>query len=169
MLTSSFCPFSGPVVNRKQLRRFLKTDQNEKRSDEALGVQNSPLVAAFNDTKNTSEEALKAKMTSQEKPECVEMPPELCLKLGFPASVIRSAYLLPSVMYRLKSVMLASQLRQSIHAPKIPVMTVSPSLLSFCAVLVSCWVSYHMSMACFDSKRFSAFDILCSIFRYLRN
>lgn len=129
----------------------------------------SPLVAAFDDIKNTSEEVLKANMISQEKPECVEMPPELCLNLGFPASVIRSAYLLPSVMYRLKSVMLASQLRQSIHAPKIPVMTVSPSLLSFWAVLVSCWVSYFMSMACFGDKKFSAFDILCSVFHYLRN
>jgi hypothetical protein len=54
----------------------------------------------------------------------VEMPPELCLVLGFPAAVIRSAYWVPSVMHRIKAAVLASQLRRLIHAPRIPVMEV---------------------------------------------
>jgi len=54
----------------------------------------------------------------------VEMPPELCVVLGFSAAVIRSAYWVPSVMHRVKAAVLASQLRRSIQAPKIPVMEV---------------------------------------------
>jgi hypothetical protein len=57
------------------------------------------------------------------------MPPELCIVLGLSPSVVRSAYLIPSVMNRLYSVMLASQLRHSIQTaapqtPTIPVMRV---------------------------------------------
>lgn len=54
----------------------------------------------------------------------VEMPPELCLVLGFSAAVIRSAYWVPSVMHRIKTAVLACQLRRSIRAPRIPVMEV---------------------------------------------
>nr|AJA90780.1 Dicer-like 3 [Pinus canariensis] len=58
------------------------------------------------------------------RPNCIEMPPELCLNLGVPNSVIRSLYLVPSVMHRMASLMLATQLRQEIqecsNCPFIP-------------------------------------------------
>lgn len=52
----------------------------------------------------------------------VELPPELCLDLRVPSIVIRSLYLLPSVMYRLNSLVLAGQLGKIIRAerPKCP-------------------------------------------------
>nr|AJA90756.1 Dicer-like 3 [Cycas revoluta] len=57
----------------------------------------------------------------------VELPPELCLYLGVSGSVIRSLYFIPSVMHRLTSLMLASQLRKAIREerPKCPLVPVT--------------------------------------------
>ncbi|KAF7134712.1 hypothetical protein RHSIM_Rhsim08G0003600 [Rhododendron simsii] len=44
----------------------------------------------------------------------VHMPPELLVSIEVPISVIKSLYLLPSVMHRVESLMLASQLREEI-------------------------------------------------------
>ncbi|XP_057844127.2 endoribonuclease Dicer homolog 3a isoform X2 [Cryptomeria japonica] len=49
------------------------------------------------------------------KPNYIELPAELCLNLGVPSSVIRSLYLIPSVMHRMSNLMLASQLREEIQ------------------------------------------------------
>lgn len=45
----------------------------------------------------------------------VRMPPEILVSIDFQVDVLRSCYLLPSVMYRLESLMLASQLREEIN------------------------------------------------------
>lgn len=45
----------------------------------------------------------------------VHMPPELLVTMDVPRSVIKSMYLLPSLMHRLESLMLASQLREEIN------------------------------------------------------
>jgi endoribonuclease Dicer len=44
----------------------------------------------------------------------VHMPPELLIRIDVSREVLRSFYLLPSVMHRLESLMLASQLREEI-------------------------------------------------------
>ncbi|KAF6156089.1 hypothetical protein GIB67_007464 [Kingdonia uniflora] len=44
----------------------------------------------------------------------VHMPPELLISINVPLSVIKSFYLLPSLMHRLESLMLANQLREEI-------------------------------------------------------
>lgn len=50
-----------------------------------------------------------------EKPRCyAHMPPELLASIDVSHEVLRSFYLLPSIMYRLESLMLASQLREEI-------------------------------------------------------
>lgn len=43
------------------------------------------------------------------------MPPELLVSINVPRAVLKSLYLLPSLMHRLESLMLASQLRKEIH------------------------------------------------------
>jgi len=60
----------------------------------------------------------------------VELPPELCLDLGVQSFIIRSLYLLPSVMYRLNSLVLARQLGKVIteERPKCPF--IPPELVS---------------------------------------
>jgi len=44
----------------------------------------------------------------------VHMPPELLIPLDLPVDVLRVFYLFPSLMHRLESLMLASQLRSEI-------------------------------------------------------
>lgn len=46
----------------------------------------------------------------------IRMPPELLATIGVPRTVIKSIYLLPSIMHRLESLMLATQLRREIAA-----------------------------------------------------
>lgn len=68
----------------------------------------------------------KRKSTYIEKPlNNVFMPPELLIHVDFPIDVLKALYLLPSVMHRMESLMLASQLRQEISSqfsyPCVPV------------------------------------------------
>ncbi|CAL9771823.1 unnamed protein product, partial [Musa acuminata subsp. burmannicoides] len=44
----------------------------------------------------------------------VHMPPELLVDIDVPYEVLKSFYLLPSLMYRVESLMLACQLRKEI-------------------------------------------------------
>lgn len=44
----------------------------------------------------------------------VNMPPEVLVRVDIPLEVLKSFYLLPSLMYRLESLMLASQLRKEL-------------------------------------------------------
>ncbi|KAH9301174.1 hypothetical protein KI387_012757, partial [Taxus chinensis] len=48
-------------------------------------------------------------------PNYIELPAELCLNLGVSSSIIRSLYLIPSVLHRMNTLMLASQLREEIQ------------------------------------------------------
>ncbi|MCL7031503.1 hypothetical protein MKW94_015389 [Papaver nudicaule] len=47
----------------------------------------------------------------------IHMPPELLVKVGVSLSVLKSFYLLPSLMHRLESLTLANQLREEISSP----------------------------------------------------
>lgn len=63
----------------------------------------------------------KKKETSSKKVErkpydLVRMPPELLVFVDVGLSVIKSVYLLPSIVHRLQSLMLASQLREEINS-----------------------------------------------------
>lgn len=115
-----WCSNDTGEIKRK---KFQKEDVTSgKRSGAGNDVQGKNRVPK--EVKNPAEnEKASTKSTS------VEMPPELCLVLGFSAAVIRSAYWVPSVMYRIKAAVIASQLRRSIHAPRIPVMEVVLLLL----------------------------------------
>ena len=66
----------------------------------------------------------------------VELPPELCLNLDIPSSFMRSLCLLPSVMRRLHSSMLASQLNKAIkierpNCPLVPIQLVITCIMTW--------------------------------------
>nr|AJA90772.1 Dicer-like 3 [Ginkgo biloba] len=65
-------------------------------------------------------------------PNYIELPPELCLNLGVSSSVIRSLYLVPSVMHRMTTLMLGCQLRDEIKdhpsCPSIPASLIMQAL-----------------------------------------
>lgn len=59
----------------------------------------------------------------------VHVPPELLVVIDIPISIIKSIYLLPSMMHRLESLMLASQLREEISCPPDTDFRISSSLI----------------------------------------
>lgn len=69
----------------------------------------------------------------------VELPPELCLDLGVPSLVIRSLYLVPSVMYRLNCLVRAGQLGKVIREerPQCPLIPATLVILCFYINFVS--------------------------------
>lgn len=73
-------------------------------------------------------------MKINKKPQNVaHMPPELLLHIDIPIGVLRSMYLLPSLMYRLESLMLSSQLRKEINnISLVPIHQVNFDPVIFC-------------------------------------
>ncbi|KAI4379952.1 hypothetical protein MLD38_006189 [Melastoma candidum] len=63
-----------------------------------------------------NEEVRKNGTASQKPLNYVHMPPELLLNVDVPLHLMKTFYLLPSVMHRLESLMLASQLRREINS-----------------------------------------------------
>lgn len=120
---------AGKIEGPTGARKMKKIQKTEATLVEARSVEEDFEVYNMKDQANSSlseVEKVVSKATMQST--SVEMPPELCVVLKFSAAIVRSAYWLPSVMHRIKSVVLASQLRRSIDAPKIPVMEVLKAL-----------------------------------------
>ncbi|CAM6082260.1 unnamed protein product [Calypogeia fissa] len=78
-------------------------------------------LLARNSVSGKGKKKLKANAEDAE-PCSVEIPPELCVVLGVSTSVVRSAYLVPSVMHRLEAALAASELRRVIReeTPQCP-------------------------------------------------
>lgn len=73
----------------------------------------------------------------------VHMPPELLIKIDVPISVVKSIYLMPSLMHRLECLMLSSQLRQEInyHTPNFHI---ASSLILEAITTLRCCESFSM-------------------------
>ncbi|KAI3877798.1 hypothetical protein MKW92_013413 [Papaver armeniacum] len=68
----------------------------------------------------------------------IHMPPELLVKVGVSISVLKSFYLLPSLMHRLESLMLANQLREEISCPSGSTLISSTLVLEAITTLRCC-------------------------------
>ncbi|XP_026440926.1 endoribonuclease Dicer homolog 3a-like [Papaver somniferum] len=68
----------------------------------------------------------------------IHMPPELLVKVGVSISVLKSFYLLPSLMHRLESLMLANQLREEISCPSNSTLISSTLVLEAITTLRCC-------------------------------
>ncbi|OAY54204.1 endoribonuclease Dicer homolog 3 isoform X4 [Manihot esculenta] len=71
------------------------------------------------------------------------MPPELLISVDVPIQVLKSFYLLPSLMYRLESLMLASQLRHEIDC-RIPKSYIPSSLMLEAITTLRCCETFSM-------------------------
>lgn len=91
------------------------------------------LLVDFNDEGVTGKSVVKPQMH-------VHMPPELLVTMDVPRSVIKSMYLLPSLMHRLESLMLASQLREEINCDA----QISSSLILEALTTLRCCESFSM-------------------------
>lgn len=74
----------------------------------------------------------------------VHMPPELLVNIDVPIDVIKSLYLLPSMMYRLESLMLASQLRQEINCSNLNIPSSLVCFSPLCFYLIVDLVGYFL-------------------------
>lgn len=73
------------------------------------------LSSKFNFEGNSaSKKSKSANVHIKKAPSTVHMPPELLVHIDVPLDVLKSVYLLPSLMHRMESLMLASQLRKEI-------------------------------------------------------
>ncbi|KAL1188633.1 Endoribonuclease Dicer-like protein [Cardamine amara subsp. amara] len=71
------------------------------------------------------------------------LPPELLVRIDVPRAVLRSIYLLPSVMHRLESLMLASQLREEIGC-SIDNFSISSTLILEAVTTLTCPEEFSM-------------------------
>lgn len=71
------------------------------------------------------------------------LPPELLVRIDVPRSVTKSIYLLPSVMHRLESLMLASQLREEIGCCSVDNFSISSTSVWFFSTLFLSFKSFE--------------------------
>jgi len=76
-------------------------------------------------------------------PAHVHVPPELLYVLEFKRNVLRSLYLLPSLMYRIESLMLSSQLREEIDGQTTKSNINSSLVCSWIKVLIDFYFYFH--------------------------
>ena len=90
----------------------------------------------------------------------IEMPPELCVQMGISTSIVRSAHLVPSVMLRLKWVIIASQLRTSINlSENINVLRILEALTT-----CRCQQSFNLEALEFLGDSFFKYALSCILF-----
>ncbi|GLJ31484.1 hypothetical protein SUGI_0631810 [Cryptomeria japonica] len=111
--TTAQRPF--PSTEDSKPRYDSYTDYSQKKYGKKLKNLNQPILLA-----KQADRPHNFLAKDQQKPivnegKFVELPPELCLNLGVPSSVMRSLYLVPSAMHRLTSLMLASQIHKEIR------------------------------------------------------
>lgn len=113
--SSADSPFDGDTSKYSTF-----TDYYYKKYDILLLQPKQPLLLlkqshnSFNLLVDFNSELYSSKATTPNPYSRVHMPPELLVKIDVPVSVLKGSYLLPSVMHRLESLMLASQLRKEI-------------------------------------------------------
>ncbi|VVB04858.1 unnamed protein product [Arabis nemorensis] len=72
------------------------------------------LLVNFNEDMLVKTESVDGNVRKRKPNIYAHLPPELLVRIDVPRAVLKSIYLLPSVMHRLESLMLASQLREDI-------------------------------------------------------
>uniref|UniRef100_A0A7N0U744 Uncharacterized protein n=1 Tax=Kalanchoe fedtschenkoi TaxID=63787 RepID=A0A7N0U744_KALFE len=93
----------------------------------------------------------------------IRMPPELLATIDVPRTVIKSIYLLPSIMHRVESLMLASQLRRKIggHLYNIHI---SSSLILEALTTLRCGESFSMERLELLGDSVLKYSVSCNIF-----
>ncbi|XP_047170030.1 endoribonuclease Dicer homolog 3a isoform X2 [Vigna umbellata] len=120
---SAESPFCGN--NEKSKERFTYSDYFSKRYGITLRhprhallllkQSHNPHNLLFNfHEEDARDKSSQIGSTTSKVPAHVHVPPELLYVLEFKRNVLRSLYLLPSLMYRIESLMLSSQLREEI-------------------------------------------------------
>nr|POF00585.1 endoribonuclease dicer like 3 [Quercus suber] len=104
------------LVKKADLLRVDMADINNLKEMIVLAIHTGKIyfVVESTSTKSLTGKTLEAGVLVKKAQMHVHMPPELLIRLNVSRGVLRSFYLLPSVMHRLEPLMLASQLREEI-------------------------------------------------------
>ncbi|KAJ4764395.1 Protein Dicer [Rhynchospora pubera] len=120
-------PFDG-VTEKSGAELTTFTEYFSKKYDVVLQYPSQPMVLLKHShnahnllyshaivTDGSNENKKHKKLGATKKPEAhAHMPPELLIHIDIPVDVLKSFYLLPSMMYRIESLMLASELRSKV-------------------------------------------------------
>nr|WOD55121.1 DICER-like protein 3 [Abelmoschus esculentus] len=120
------------------------------------------LLVNFND-EGFSAKASQAGVVNEKPRFHVHMPPELLLVLDVPVSVLKSLYLLPSVMHRLESLMLANQLREEINFNSSNIDIPSSMILEALTTL-GCCESFSMERLELLGDSVLKYTVSCTLF-----
>ncbi|XP_007012461.2 PREDICTED: endoribonuclease Dicer homolog 3 [Theobroma cacao] len=126
------------------------------------------LLVNFND-EGVSAKASQAGLVNGKPRNHVHMPPELLLVLDVPIDVLKAFYLLPSLMHRLESLMLASQLREEInfHSSNFDIPS---SLILEALTTLRCCESFSMERLELLGDSVLKYAVSCHLFlRYPKN
>ncbi|XP_047327268.1 endoribonuclease Dicer homolog 3a-like [Impatiens glandulifera] len=97
----------------------------------------------------------------------VHIPPELLVSIDVPREVLRSFYLLPSLMHRLESLMLANQLREEFASPSMD-FCISSSLILEAITTLRCNESFSMERLELLGDSVLKYAVSCHLFlKYL--
>ncbi|KAK8597626.1 hypothetical protein V6N13_095026 [Hibiscus sabdariffa] len=120
------------------------------------------LLVNFND-EGVSAKASQAGVVNEKPRFHVHMPPELLLVLDVPVSVLKALYLLPSVMHRLESLMLANQLREEInfHSSNIDIPS---SMILEALTTLGCCESFSMESLELLGDSVLKYTVSCTLF-----
>uniref|UniRef100_A0A5B7CE62 Uncharacterized protein n=1 Tax=Davidia involucrata TaxID=16924 RepID=A0A5B7CE62_DAVIN len=103
------------------------------------------------------------KMVVEKPRQHVHMPPELLVSVDVPIDVLKSFYLLPSLMHRLESLMLASQLREEITRHSIN-FHISSSLILEAITTLRCNESFSMERLELFGDSVLKYTVSCHLF-----
>ncbi|ESQ45973.1 hypothetical protein EUTSA_v10010061mg [Eutrema salsugineum] len=140
-----------------------------------LAHQNQPLMKlkqshhAHNLLVNFSEDVIvktepEAGNARKKKPNIhAHLPPELLVRIDVPRGVLKSIYLLPSVMHRLESLMLASQLREEIDC-SIENFSISSTSVLEALTTLTCAEAFSMERLELLGDSVLKYVVSCSLF-----
>ncbi|MBA0752984.1 hypothetical protein Gogos_000140, partial [Gossypium gossypioides] len=120
------------------------------------------LLVDFND-EDFSAQALQASSVNEKSWNNIHMPPELLLVLDVPVYVLKAFYLLPSLMHRLESLMLASQLREEIDF-RSSYFDIPSSLILEALTTLRCCESFSMERLEFLGDSVLKYAVSCHLF-----
>ncbi|XVF48783.1 hypothetical protein PTKIN_Ptkin03bG0216400 [Pterospermum kingtungense] len=120
------------------------------------------LLVNFND-EGLSAKASQAGLVNEKPRNNIHMPPELLLVVDVPVAVLKAFYLLPSLMHRLESLMLASQLREEInfHSSNF---NIPSSLILEALTTLRCCESFSMERLELLGDSVLKYAVSCSLF-----
>ncbi|KFK32317.1 hypothetical protein AALP_AA6G226200 [Arabis alpina] len=121
------------------------------------------LLVNFNDDMLVKTELIAGNVRKKKPNIHAHLPPELLVRIDVPRAVVKSIYLMPSVMHRLESLMLASQLREDIDC-SIDNFSISSTSILEALTTLTCSEAFSMERLELLGDSVLKYVVSCSLF-----